>query len=64
MVNVTGESFKNQAIGSNDLGSFYDRIDSTDNSLKSFSNSDWMKWAINIFIVVLLGATVYIVLKK
>jgi len=25
VVNVTGESFKNQAIGSNDLGSFYDQ---------------------------------------
>ncbi|MBI1768754.1 MAG: BatD family protein [Bacteroidetes bacterium] len=64
VVSVTGESFKNQSIGSNDLGSFYDRIDSADNSLKSFSNNSWMKWVINIFIVVLLGATVYVILKK
>lgn len=64
IVNVVGESFKNQSIGSNDLGSFYDRIDATNNSLKSFSNNGWLKWTINIFIVALLGATVYMVLKK
>jgi len=64
IVNVTGESFKNQSIGSNDLGSFYDRIDATDNSLNSFSNSGWMKWTINILIVVLLGAAVYAVSRK
>jgi hypothetical protein len=64
IVNVTGESFKNQSIGSNDLGAFYDRIDATDNSLKSFSNNAWMKWTINIFIVVLLGASVYMIFKK
>ncbi|GHM99880.1 hypothetical protein WSM22_13700 [Cytophagales bacterium WSM2-2] len=63
-VSVTGESFKNQSIGSNDLGSFYDRIDATDNSLRSFSDDRWMKWSINIFVVLLLGATVYVVLKK
>lgn len=64
VVNVVGESFKNLSIGSNDLGSFYDRIDSTDNSLRSFSDSRWMKWSINIFIIVLLSASVYVVLKK
>jgi hypothetical protein len=64
VVNVTGESFKNQSIGSNDLGSFYDRIDAADNSMKSFSNTSWMKWSINIFIVLLLGAIVYLILKK
>jgi hypothetical protein len=63
LVKVTGESFTNQAIVSNDLGSFYDRIDAADNSLKSISDTQWMKWTINIFIVVLLGATVYVVLR-
>jgi len=63
-VNVNGESFKNQAIGSNDLGSFYDRVDSTDNTLKTATNTNWMKWAINIFIVVILAATVFFVVKR
>jgi hypothetical protein len=64
MVHVTGESFKNQSIGSNDLGSFYDRIDETDNSLRSISNNNWMKWTINILILVLLGGAVFIILKN
>lgn len=64
IVHVAGESYKNLSIGSNDLGSFYDRIDTADNSLKSISDTHWMKWAINIFILILLGATVYVMLKK
>jgi hypothetical protein len=64
VVTVTGESHKNQSIVSNDLGSFYDRIDTADNSLKSISNHNWMKWTINIFIIVLLGVTVYLVIRK
>jgi hypothetical protein len=64
IVNVTGESFKNQSIGSNDLGSFYDRIDSADNTVNSFSNTGWMKWTINIFIMVLLAGSVYMVMRK
>ncbi len=63
-VTVTGESFKNQSIGSNDLGSFYDRIDTTDNSLRSFANHRWMKWTINIFIALILGGTVFMIFKK
>ncbi len=64
VVNVSGESYKNQSIGSNDLGSFYDRIDAADNSLRPFSNNNWMKLAINIFIVVILGASVYFLFKS
>ena len=64
VVTVAGESFKNQAIGSNDLGSFYDRIDATDNTLRAMSNNRWMKLTLNIFIVLVLGATVYFLLKS
>jgi len=64
VVTVAGESYKNQAIGSNDLGSFYDRIDSTDNSLRTISNHSWMKLAVNIFIVLVLGATVFLLFKS
>lgn len=64
VVTVVGESAKNLAIGSNDLGSFYDRIDATDNTLKSFSNDATMKWVINVFIVLILGAAVFFVFKR
>ncbi len=64
IVTVAGESFKNQSIGSNDLGSFYDRIDSTDNTLRTVSNNSWMKIAINIFIVMIVGVTIYFIIKK
>ncbi len=64
VVTVDGESFKNQSIGSNDLGSFYDRIDTADNSLRYFANNNWMKWTLNLFIVVIMGATVFMVFKK
>ena len=63
-VRVAGESYKNQSIGSNDLGSFYDRIDSTDNTLRSISNNRWMKLTINIFIALVLGATAFFLFKS
>jgi hypothetical protein len=64
VVTVAGESSKNQSIGSNDLGSFYDRIDATDNTLQSFTDGNTMKWIINIFIVLVLGATLFLIFKK
>jgi len=61
---VTGESKKNEAIQSNDLGNFYDRIETTDNTLKAVENKQWQKWAFNGFILVVLGASAYLVFKK
>jgi len=63
-VTVSGESQKNQSIGSNDLGSFYDRIDGTDNTLRSFAGSQNMKWAINGLILLVVGVSLYFVLRK
>jgi hypothetical protein len=63
-VNVIGESQKNQSIESNDLGSFYDRADATDNQLKSMATTNWIKIAINIFIGLMLLAAAYLVFKK
>jgi len=34
---------KNQAIESNDLGPFYNRIDTVDNTFRSISANGWMK---------------------
>jgi hypothetical protein len=64
VVTVQGESQKNQAIESNDLGSFYDRVDATDNTLKSMSSGKGLKIAMNVFILLVLGATLYLLFKK
>lgn len=64
VVTVTGESFKNQSIVSNDLGSFYERIDTADNTVKTISNSDWTKWVIDGFIIIILAAATFVILKK
>ncbi len=63
-IQVKGESQKNQFIESTDLGSFYDRIDATDNTLRNAQNYDWMKIGFNIFIVVMLAASAYLVFRK
>lgn len=64
IVKVIGESQQNQAISSNDLGSFYDRIDATDNSLRSISSDTWMKWSVNALMVILLAATGYMIFRE
>jgi hypothetical protein len=64
ILHVTGESKKNEAILSNDLGSFYDKIDKADNSLKILSDNHWQKWVFNIFILLMLVASVYLVARK
>ena len=61
---VTGESKKNEAIQSNDLGNFYDRIAAAENVLKTVEDNRWQKWAFNAFILVMLGASAYLVFKK
>ncbi len=64
VVTVTGESQRNQTIESSDAGSFYDRINTADNTLYSNSWNDGLKLAANIFILLMLGASVYLVFKK
>ncbi|MFM8850500.1 MAG: BatD family protein [Cytophagales bacterium] len=64
VVNVIGESQKNQAIESNDLGSFYDRADATDNELRALSGTNWSKISLNILAVLLIASALYLVFKK
>ena len=61
---VSGESLKNEAIESVDAGSFYDKINSTDNTLHTISDSGWLKPLLNIFILVMLAGSAYLVFKK
>ncbi len=63
-INVTGESKKNEAILSNDLGTFYDKMDMSDNTLKTVTDMSWQKWAFNIFILLMFAGSAYLVLKK
>lgn len=63
-INVTGESKKNEAILSNDAGVFYDKMESADNNLTAIETSDWIKTALSVFTVIVLGASFFLVLRK
>jgi BatD DUF11 like domain len=63
-VTVIGESQKNEAIQSNDAGSFYDRIYATDNTLRSTTSTNWIKIVGNVFILLILLASAYLIFKK
>lgn len=61
---VKGESLKNEAIESADAGSFYDKINSTDNTLRAITDTGWLKPILTIFILVMLAGSAYLVFKK
>jgi hypothetical protein len=63
-VNVKGESKRNNQILSNDMGSFYDQIEIESNQLKAMHKDEWIKTFANLFILVMLGASIYLVFKK
>lgn len=63
-VNVSGESQKNIAIESKDSGSFYDRIAVADNTIYSSIEGGWLKIGANLFILLMLGASAFLVFKK
>lgn len=63
-LNVTGESRKNQSIASNDLGDFYDKIETADNQLSSLDGASWVTWLVNIFVVLMMGLTVFLLVRK
>lgn len=64
IVQVRGESQKNLAIESNDTGSFYDSIETADNTLMTSSDGKWMKYGLNIFILLMVSTAAYLVFKK
>ena len=63
-LNVTGESTRNQAIQSTDPGTFYDKAEDADNTLRTLADNRWQKTAFTSFILLMLGASAYLVLKK
>ena len=64
VVNVTGNSRKNEYISSTDLGSFYDRIPFEDNELRLVKGSSLITILANIFIFAILIFSAVLVFKK
>ena len=64
VLNVTGESRKNETIIANDLGAFYELIDVEDNSL--IKQNDWatIKIVANVFILLTLAISAFVLFKK
>lgn len=61
---VTGESKKNEVIQSTDVGTFYDKLNSLDNGIHRLTSAGWEKPVFNIFILVMLGSSAYLVFRK
>ncbi len=63
-VYVTGESTKNEVIEANDDGSFYDKIQTADNSLTLIRENNWQQTVFGVFILLVLASSTYLVFKK
>ena len=61
---VTGESRKNERILSNDLGSFYDRIEFEDNALQKRNRSRFVNIFANSIILIMLAGLGFIAFRK
>lgn len=64
VVTVEGESKKNQSIESADAGGFYDNIESVSNQLQTHNSTGWIQWGANIFAVVMVGLSIYLISRK
>jgi hypothetical protein len=64
VVTVSGESKKNQSIVSSDMGSFYDNIDTASNQLQTNGGKGWITWGANIFAIIMVGVSVYLITRK
>lgn len=61
-IRVTGESKRNIAIESNDLGNFYNKIETADNKLKKVNRLENLKFAGNLIAalsILLIGVVIY-----
>jgi hypothetical protein len=64
VLRVQGESRKNQSIESSDPGSFYHRIGTADNRLRQAASPGWMPWAVYFLVLLTMGVTVYLMIRK
>src|SRR5690606_12662339 len=60
----SGESRKNEVIQSTDQGTFYHRIATTSNEIVKVRDDNWQKPVFNALILVMLGASEYLVARK
>ncbi|MFT5618526.1 MAG: hypothetical protein ACI85I_001761 [Arenicella sp.] len=61
MIEVVGESQKNQSIASNDLGDFYSDMDKVNNQLMSRSDANWTLILANLVVLLALGLGGFVV---
>ncbi|MBK6265027.1 BatD family protein [Marivirga sp. S37H4] len=65
ILEVEGSSLKNKSISdASATGLFYDRIENESNEVEQFTDFDWLKTVVNIFIVLALGISLFILFKK
>ena len=64
MVRVEGESHRNQAIRSTDLGSFYDRIDLADTTLHASTEMGWVRTVSYLFAALVVTASLFIFFRR
>lgn len=64
ILEVSGESKKNEYILANDMGSFYDTINDQDNQLISRQRDEYIKIFANIFILLMLVLTAVFIFRK
>ena len=63
-INVSGESFKNTYISSNDLGSFYNNIPFEDNTLISLNSKGYINLVVNVLILFMVVVTAIFMFKE
>lgn len=63
-ITAIGESKRDNAILSSDLGSFYDRMETVDNELQPIDGIKPLQLMANLFILLMLGATAWMIFKK
>lgn len=63
-ITAIGESKRDNAVLSSDLGSFYDRMEAVDNELQSIGGIKPLQLMANFFILLMLGATAWMIFKK
>lgn len=64
ILNVIGESKKNEHIKANDLGAFYDRIEFENNELENVNQYEKTKLLVNVFIFIMLVLSGFLFFKK
>lgn len=63
-INVSGRSRKNDYISSQNVGTFYDKVENADNQLRGLGDDHWMKILANVLILGMLVLTAVVVFKK